>query len=50
MGVTQQRATCLSCLEAGQQPIGTSSFLKAGGFVALGLLLLFALVVYLAGG
>jgi hypothetical protein len=48
MGVTQQRATCLSCLEAGQQPIGTTGFLKAAGLVALGIVFLFVLV-YLAG-
>jgi hypothetical protein len=49
MGVTQQRATCRSCLEAGNRPTATSSFLKVGGVLVAALVLLFALVVYLAG-
>lgn len=49
MGVTRQRATCRSCLEAGHRPAGMGSFLKAGGLLAMALLFLFVLVVYLTG-
>jgi hypothetical protein len=47
MGVTQQRATCRACIEAGDRPMGLSRFLKAGGVLAVALGALLALLVYL---
>jgi hypothetical protein len=48
MGITQPRATCRACLDAGRRPVGTSSFVKAAGMLAVVLGLLCALLVFLA--
>lgn len=47
--MTQQRAVCRSCLQAGQRPIGTGSFLKIGGVLIAGLVVLFLFLVYVGG-
>jgi hypothetical protein len=49
MGITQQRAACRACIDAGHRPVGTSSFVKTGSMLAVALGVLFALLVYLAG-
>jgi len=45
----QQRATCRACIDSGDRPMGTGSFVKAGAIVAFVLAALFALLVYSVG-